>query len=192
MPIGCISNVAPTVWDIVLNFPATVSVLDLGCGFGIYGAAIRQWRNAGVTREATIVGVEGWVKYQNPCWGHYNAIHNCTIDEYFKVRNKGQKFDVVLLNDVLEHFDKPAGAALLDKCKAALNTPGRFYVTTPGIWMPQEACYGNELERHRSLWTSEDLVDRGFKIIEHGRPFDGKTKDFLGNQMLSGVFVKGT
>lgn len=190
MPIGCISNLAPTVWDIVLNFPATVKVLDLGCGFGIYGSALRQWRNAGVTREATIVGVEGWVAYKNPNWWHYNAIHHCTIDEYFSTRNKGDTYDVILLNDVLEHFDKPAGEELLDKCKGILRSPGRFYVTTPGFWVPQGDVYGNTLERHRSLWTDSDLTARGFKIIEHGRPFDGKTKDYLGNQMLSGVFVK--
>ena len=53
------------------------------------------------------------------------------------------------------------------------------------VWMEQEDAYGNEFERHRSLWTAEELRGAGFEVLEAGEP------DRFGNQMLLAVVQRG-
>ena len=52
--------------------------------------------------------------------------------------------------------------------------------------MEQGACFGNEFERHRSLWTAEDLRRAGFEVLEPGEP------DRLGIQMLLAIGQLGS
>jgi hypothetical protein len=49
--------------------------------------------------------------------------------------------------------------------------------------MDQGAAYGNEFERHRSLWKVDELQALGFELLDDG------TTDGFGNQMLLGVAV---
>jgi len=52
--------------------------------------------------------------------------------------------------------------------------------------MEQGAAYGNEFERHRSLWTAEGLRGAGFEVLNAGEP------DRFGNQMLLAVGQSGS
>ena len=56
MPIGSVSNLAPTIRHLTNAFSpilSRVKIADLGIGFGIYGAAVRQWMDSGVNRWAS-------------------------------------------------------------------------------------------------------------------------------------------
>jgi hypothetical protein len=48
----------------------------------------------------------------------------------------------------------------------------------PAVWIDRGVAYGNKLERHRSIWTSDELQSLGFELL------DGRATDCLGNQML--------
>lgn len=194
MPIGCISSFGPEIQDI-LNIFGPIdrpAIVDLGIGFGLYGAALRQWIDFGRKPEnfARIVGVEAFAPYKSPCWGCYDIVHNKTIDDW--VASETERFNAILFNDVIEHFDKLAGLKLIERLKAILLPSGRLYVATPGIFFEQGALCGNQHEIHKSLWSSEDLTDVGFQIMgygENGQKFDGVNTDGLGHKLLLGVFV---
>lgn len=198
MPIGCLSSVAHIVNRLIQRRPKTV--LDLGIGMGFYGAAIRQWLDMGfaVNFNVQLVGVEGFERYRNPCWDLYNEVYVQSIEDFLQrmetIRQQPTKyaeavacqFDAVLLTDVLEHFDKPAGASVITRVLNCLTRDGIFIISTPAIETEQGAVYGNEFERHKCAWSATELKQfveekpgLSVEILQDGNP------DAFGNLMLT-------
>lgn len=167
MPIGsyaAIPSIAQTLWD---TRPRTV--LDLGMGFGGGGVVVREWLDLGVRPWKTyLAGVEAWADYRNPVWDLYNVVYVQTIEQFSATCP--DTFDCVLFGDVLEHFDKEAGCQIVSAIKRLVAADGSLLVTTPAKFVPQPAVYGNEWERHRSLWTESDLSRLGFQVERTGKP----------------------
>jgi len=165
MPIGALSTIVPVTRSVLLT--QAKSVLDLGVGFGINGAAVRNWMDNGVKPFRTrLVGVEGFPQYRTAVWDLYDEIHTMTIQRYLKMSS--EKFDAILMTDVIEHFTKEEAYLVVSRCKDLLNPKGCLVIVTPGIWIEQGAYMGNELERHKSLWTPDDFRAVGFAIIQDG------------------------
>lgn len=183
MPIGCVSCVPDVVAEIAACSGG--KILDAGIGFGLYGAAVRQWLDNGVKPFRTyLMGIEAFERYRSPCWDLYDWIHESPIQAYLAADNtQGDRFEAVLLLDVLEHFEKPEGVEVVTGLKSRLANGGKLIVATPGVWIEQGDAYGNEFERHRSLWTGDDLAALGFRILSDGSP------DRFGNRMVVGVFT---
>ncbi len=182
MPIGSYALVPHVAHALVRHQPHRV--LDLGIGFGLYGAVVRQWLDQGVRPWRTnLTGVEAFASYRNPTWDLYNLIVINPIQE-FLVRDHAL-FDFILLLDVVEHFERPEAIWVLDRCKRLLSPRGCMMVGTPAIFMEQGAVGGNEFERHRSLWTVSDFIERGYRIEKNGDP------DAFGHQMILAAFVPG-
>lgn len=159
MPIGCTSLIPFIAQDLYLRRPRRV--LDLGCGNGIYGALVRNYCGNLAPESPSqtyLVGVEGFGAYRNPLW------------------------DVIILVDVIEHFEHAAGWLLLKQLKTRLQPGGVLWVGTPAIWLPQGATFGNDFETHRSLWDAEEFELAGLCVLLDG------TQDVHGNQMLLGRF----
>jgi SAM-dependent methyltransferase len=136
-------------------------------GTGFYGAVVRQWADEGVAPWNTwLVGVEVFGAYRNPLWDLYNAVFNVTIEDY--LARHSEPFDCVLFNDVLEHFDHAVGESLLRHLPNLVAPGGVLFVNTPALFHPQQAAHGNEFERHRSLWSAEELASLGFTILLDG------------------------
>jgi SAM-dependent methyltransferase len=175
MPIGSYAVVPHLAHALAVRQPRTV--LDLGIGFGGGGAIVREWLDLGVRPWRTfLVGVEVWPDYRGPLWDLYNVVLTQSIETF--VAASVELFDCVMLNDVLEHFEKPAGLALLAAIKRLVAPGGMLLVSTPFDFFEQGAVYGNEYERHRSLWTADELTGRGFTVEIVGRP------DFLCGRAL--------
>lgn len=180
MPIGS-SMVIPYVVEQLSPRPA--SVLDLGVGFGMNGALVRQYCDRGYDWHGKpdavrLTGVEGFRDYENPVWHLYDRVFTRDIAEF--VAACTLKFDLILMTDVLEHFTVEDGRKVLEDASKLLAPGGRFLVSTPGIWIEQGAVYGNEFETHRSLWTPAMLEESGFRIL-----WDGTLT--RGQMMLVGV-----
>ena len=179
MPIGCCSCVPLVAARLAAQRPATV--LDLGIGMGFYGAVVRQWLDSGVRPWATtLVGVEGWEGYRNPAWDLYDRVIVRAIEEFLSERPAGW-WDAVMLLDVIEHFPLPVGDGIIELAFDATAPGGQLIIATPAVWMEQGAVYGNEYERHRSLWTPEMFTAQGFEIVTDGSP------DHVGNQMILAI-----
>jgi hypothetical protein len=175
VPIGSYSLVPYVADNLCRNRPG--GVLDLGIGFGSYGAVVREWLDFGVAPWLTyLVGVEAWPKYGNPLWDLYNIVYVDTIQNYLDQRT--ERFDCVLMTDVIEHFTREEGTQILDAVRERVAPGGRLLVGTPGWFFTQDAVYGNEFERHRSLWTVDDFHQGGFSVILDGKP------DQFGNRMI--------
>lgn len=175
MPVGAVSVIAMICHRLSAKRPSTI--LDLGCGSGLWGGLIRNYLDDGVKPYDTrLIGVEGFEGYRNPLWDLYDAVNVCTIERFLEMG--GKRYGAVLLLDVLEHFAKKDGEAVLERAFDKVSPGGDFFVGTPAIWMDQGAFWGNELERHRSLWSNEDLQLRGFHMLMDGQA------DQWGNRML--------
>ena len=138
-----IAYVMEWVEDVAIDNPA-MRVLDVGCGWGRYGAIIRDsWANS------FIVGVDGVDRRR---WHTaYDNFRRGTLP--FRSPHLPE-FDLVLLLDVIEHLPKEDGPLALEWCRAH----GETIVSTPNGFMLQD---GNELDSHKSGWTREDLFDLG-------------------------------
>ncbi|MEF2965958.1 methyltransferase domain-containing protein [Paenibacillus sp. M1] len=140
---------------------APSSVLDVGVGFGRWGMICREfldvWQGR-VHREqwsTRIEGIEIFLKNVDEYHPYfYNKIHIADAYELLTRRILGH-YDLIILGDVLEHFDKERATALLTACLES----GRYVLLNIPIgtdW-PQGSEYGNDYERHRSEWTMEEL-----------------------------------
>ena len=132
-------------------------VLDLGIGHGTYGRLLRE---SGLHVELT--GVEVWSRYRNRRWDNYDHIVEAEISQFLGGVGRSD-YDVVLLIDVLEHFDRETGASVLEQV-LAMDTLA-VIVSTPTTRFPQRAWYGNQFEVHRHCWSDEELADRGLRLI---------------------------
>jgi predicted TPR repeat methyltransferase len=165
MPIGSFT-VVPYIARELATRPRG-RVLDLGMGSGFYGAVVRQWADHGVRPWRTLlVGVEAWADYRNPLWDLYDLIVVDTIQHY--LTRAEDRFDIVLLGDVLEHHDTSEGTGLLSQAQDRVAPGGTLFVSSPAVFFDQPAVYGNERERHRSLWSAAELEALGFRTILTG------------------------
>jgi len=179
MPIGSYSSFRDIMRQVLMHSPKTI--LDLGIGHGINGAGIRNWLNVGIKdnyKQTTLIGVEGFMEYRSPLWDCYDWVYTSTIQRYLEAEDR--EFDCVLMTDVIEHFDKDEGNAIISKIvNTKLALGGILLISTPAVWIEQGAAYGNQLETHRSLWHFTDFIGMpGVEIIKDGR------EDDMGYKML--------
>jgi hypothetical protein len=134
-------------------------LLDVGVGFGKWGFLCREILDVYYERVqpetwTTVVdGVEIFEPYRNPVWSlAYNQIYIGDVRQLLP--GLGQ-YDLILCCDVIEHFTKDEGHALID---GLLEHAPVLIITTPAGYAPQGAAYGNEHETHRSSWTRGDFA----------------------------------
>ncbi|WP_391204299.1 glycosyltransferase family 4 protein [Psychrobacillus sp. L4] len=156
----------PTIIDLV-QMDGPQSILDIGVGFGKYGVLLREVFDIPYERydkknwHLQLDGVEGFEGYNNPIHDYvYNKMYYGNI---FSVLPKlSQKYDTLLLIDVLEHFEKEEGLRLI---AGLLEVTNRSLIVSTPIWpAPQGDYIGNELETHKSRWNIVDFVDFDFQF----------------------------
>jgi 2-polyprenyl-3-methyl-5-hydroxy-6-metoxy-1,4-benzoquinol methylase len=144
------------------------SVLDVGVGMGQYGLHLRQLldisreRLTRVEWKTRVDGVELYEPYRNPIWDYYyDAVHLRDARDF--LRGLDREYDLILICDVIEHFDRAEAEALL----ALARAKGKWViVTTPNGAYPQGAMFGNEAETHRSEWVPQDFLRLGGAVHE--------------------------
>lgn len=99
----------------------TGSLLDIGCGRGFFmdEARKRGWEVQGIDYSKNVIDYARTVL-------HLNAQRS----DVFSVTSE-KKFDVVTLNQVIEHILNPKD--LIQKCYDLLNSKGIIYIATPNI-----------------------------------------------------------
>jgi hypothetical protein len=178
MPIGSQSSYRYIMQGVLATNPK--SILDLGIGFGMNGCGIRNWYDLGLYPFKTkLVGVEGFEGYRNPAWELYDKV---IVGNILEVIDGLEVFDMILITDVIEHFDKQQGVELLNKLKTKVSKC--VMVSTPGVWIEQGEYMGNKLEAHKSMWSVKDFTDLGYGIVQDG------TIDDMGHMMITADFIK--
>jgi len=178
-------NVIPTVINLIRQFKPK-SILDVGVGFGKWGHLFREYTDINEAEKepgryqrknwrVRIDGIEGYAAYLTPMHRYlYNRIY---IGNACALINRLPRYDLVFLGDVIEHLDKAAGKPFL---RDAVNRANKaVIVSTPKYETGQSNLCGNELERHRSLWSAKDFAR-----------FDGATVKTIDRATLLAVIVK--
>ena len=146
------------IMDLVIGLKPN-SVLDIGAGFGKYGILCREylelWDGRQVYDKFTrrIDAIEAFEEYITPV--HKFVYNHVYVNDVLTIIDQLDfSYDLVLLIDVLEHFDKDKGALLIKKI---LARNGGVIISTPKRVSNQIDAFGNEYEIHRSQWTQKEL-----------------------------------
>jgi 2-polyprenyl-3-methyl-5-hydroxy-6-metoxy-1,4-benzoquinol methylase len=181
MPISSYTVIPEIAYELSLRLGKINTVLDVGIGYGIYSAIVRQYLDSGVQPFRVILdGIEAFPKYRNPQWAMYHHVYGQALQEV----TLNKSYDAIIMCDVIEHLEKKEGKWQLDRLIAHLNPNGILLVSTPAIFCEQGAVHGNEYERHVSLWAVEDFMEMGYEIIKDG------TTDKWQHQMLLAKYTK--
>lgn len=155
MPISDWHGISDIMNEVVRLAPK--SVLDLGAGFGLYGALCRNYLDALHGRchdyqwQTHIWGVEAFEGYRNPMWDVYNGVDAADFTGD-RLTWKKAGWDLVLMIDSLEHLTPDAGAKFLDDL---VENNRHVIVSVPNGHMEQGAAHGNEYETHRTTYQVE-------------------------------------
>ena len=162
MPTSPWTNIAP-ILEIILDLqPRPSRVLDIGIGYGKFGFLCREylayWNSPEEPRPILVDGVEAFPQYVGPLQREiYNQIFTGDAREILP-RLAENSYDLVLLIDVLEHFERNVAAKIARECQRV----GRVaIISTPTQFWPQEDSWDNPYERHKSLWSKKDLLRLG-------------------------------
>jgi len=141
-------NAVPLVINTVLRLKPE-SFLDIGVGFGKWGHLFREYsdichagdepaRYEKPNWRCRIDGIEGHAPYITP-------MHKYLYDELMignaqdvlpKLLDEGRRYDVIMLGDIIEHFDKDEGMKVLETCMKLANKA--VFVSTPRYEMEPE------------------------------------------------------
>ncbi len=127
-------------------------VLHVGCGSGHVGEKLRE-------RGCEVVGLDRHLL--DGARERMDRAFECDIEEPWPAELDGEKFDVVLLADVLEHLRSPEKA--LAQARAHLGPGGRVIVSVPNA--------ANGLVRMDLLLGRFEYAERGIMDRDHLRFF---------------------
>ncbi len=147
---------------IALTDPA--SILDIGVGFGKYGFLSREYLEVWNTSQPygtwtrRIDGIEVFPEYITPVHKYiYDHIYLGNAIDILATLEK--RYDLILLIDILEHFDYAQGTKLLEDC---MEHGRNIIISTPRFFSPQKETFENSFETHKFLWEKRHLsqIDR--------------------------------
>jgi len=138
------------------------SVLDIGLGNGKIGFIVRDLLDVMIgeryRREEWKIRLDGIEIFEDYIQEHQRIIYNnIYIGDAFYVIDRLGKYDLIIIGDVLEHFEKERAWLFLDKCADHSNY---LIINIPlGKGWTQPPIYGNPHEAHSSFWTYEEFED---------------------------------
>jgi hypothetical protein len=161
MPTSHFNQINEIIELISLTKPA--KILDIGIGYGKYGFLSREyleiWGEETEYNKRNIVidGIEGHKEYITDT---HNKIYNNiflgnAIDVLPGLRDK---YDLILLIDVIEHFTYQEGQSLLQEC---LLKGENVIISTPKDIYFQGDVFNNPLEEHKFQWEKEHFRKLG-------------------------------
>ncbi len=134
-------------------------VLDIGPGFGKYGVLLREYLEFWDTNaqeydkfKTKIDCIEAYEKYITPI--HKYVYNKIIIGDITKKIDEIEEYDLILLIDVIEHFEKEEGKKILKKL---LEKAKYVLISTPKYVEEQKDTFGNKYETHRSEWKKKDF-----------------------------------
>jgi hypothetical protein len=159
MPTSTYSHIITVVTYLAEVRPT--SILDIGVGNGKMGYIARDLLDVmfgeRYARKDWQVRIDGIEAYEPYIQAHQRAIYDgIHIGDAFDVIDTLGTYDMVIIGDVLEHFDRDRAERFLDKA-AAHATKAIILAIPLGEKWTQDDIYGNDYERHRSFWDAEEF-----------------------------------
>jgi len=163
----------PFVLDVIAN-ERPDTVLDVGAGFGKYGALAREFASPSRV-DALDVTAPRLPGYDHVYLGDLRALERVLPAD-------APRYDLALFVDVIEHFEKAEGHRVLAEL---LRHARKVLVTTPLGFRPQEIP-GMPFETHRSGWWPWDF---GRYRVHRRQAFPGHYTRHLGLPRLWQLLV---
>jgi len=136
------------------------SILDLGCGQGNPMKLIKKRM-----KVEYAVGVDLFEPYLSQC--RKEKIFNKVIkQDVRKVRFDDKSFDIVLLDEIIEHLSKKEAWILIKKAEDIAKR--QVIVATPIGPCYHPAIDNNKLQLHRSYFLPEEFEKKGYRVIKYG------------------------
>lgn len=161
MPTSNLSQVQAIMETVTAHNPR--SILDIGVGFGKYGFLCREYLDV-FSADAIygkwkrrIEGVEAFPDYLTPVHGYiYDKVHVGNALDVLPKLATGE-YDLVMIIDVIEHFEFPDAHAILDQCARI----GRnVLVSTPRDIGQQDEVFSNPFEVHKAQFTKAHFASK--------------------------------
>jgi predicted TPR repeat methyltransferase len=159
MPVSSSVQISHCLQYVVALNPK--SVLDIGCGFGLWGFLCREYLDVWNLRvqphewETRIDGVELWEPYIQPHQRYlYNNIY---VRDVRDILPELEEYDLIIAGDVIEHLDKPDAERVLDALYEKARRALIVNIPLTGNW-DHPICHGNPGELHRSQWEADDFA----------------------------------
>ncbi len=159
MPVSTSVHISHCLQLIINLRPKTI--LDVGCGFGLWGFLCREYLDVAETRvwpdkwDMRIDGIEYFEPY---ILDHQRYLYDSIqIGDIRDLAPQVDEYDLIITGDVIEHMDKPEAEDVLDTLHAKAKMA--MLVNIPiGTGWDHPICHGNPAELHRSEWTNEDFL----------------------------------
>jgi len=138
-------------------------VLEIGPGWGTLLKLIQD------TYHSHVLGVEISELAARVASEHYKLPIKNKIFQDFARDYKGEKFDVIMIMHVLEHFVDPND--VLDQARSLLSPNGILYIAVPNLMNPDEPLDRYFHFEHVHYFTAYSLAKllqkHGFKVLWH-------------------------
>lgn len=125
-------------------------ILDLGCGMGhfLYFLEKHEYKNC--------FGID--ISSENIEFCKKQGFNVVLSDVFEYLRNPNRSYDTIIMNDILEHFDKQEVVQLLNLIFERLDKNGRLIIKVPNASNPIMASSSRYVDfTHESLFTEESL-----------------------------------
>jgi len=174
--------------EVVALIPPARRLLDVGCGRGGFGFALRR----GSRRVDELWGIEPHPEAAEEAKTHFDHVITGMYPDDLPAE---ERFDVVVFNDVLEHMPDPWGA--LESTRGILTPEGRVVASIPNIrywpilwdlvvrgrWTYTDTgtldrthlrffTRGSALALFRDAGYDVERVERGYRLEQHGGRFN--------------------
>ncbi len=128
-------------------------VLDIGCGIGAVGKKLNNEKNC------HMIGIDTIDVSELEGYNHYMSLDIQNVEFNYN------KFDYIILGDVLEHLDHPFDVLL--KVRKWLNPEGKILISVPNV--------ANWKIRLSLLFGNFDYTNSGIMDTTHKRFYTRKT-----------------
>jgi len=137
------------IYGNVLPTDKNVRILDVGCGMGYFLYYLRK------KGYLNFIGIDISEEQINFC--RENITEKVKCCDVFDFLRENVNFDVIVMNDVLEHFQKKEIVHLLELTYEKLNKPGLLLIKVPNALNPFNMVNFYNDFTHETLFTKESL-----------------------------------
>ena len=138
------------------------SVLDVGCGFGLWGFLCREYLDAWNSRirpEEWTTRIDGIEIFEPYISDHQRALYSSiTIADIREAAPTVDNYDLIITGDVIEHLPKSDAMDVLHTLYDRANKALMVNIPIGDTGWEQGEEYGNPAEEHLSVWEPVEFL----------------------------------
>ncbi len=159
MPVSTSVHISHCLNLIISTQPR--SVLDVGCGFGLWGFLCREYLDVMCERvqpEQWQIRIDGIELFEPYIQDHQRALYSSIkIGDIRELAPNIDNYDLIIAGDVIEHLEKSEGERVISQLYEKAERALIVGIPLGDGWDHPEA-HGNPGELHRSKWEPADFL----------------------------------